>query len=194
MTANTWLVAGLGNPGPGYASQRHNIGFMVVDQISADLGWKWTATKHSALSASGAIRPGGPKLVLLKPQTFMNESGRAVGLTAAFYGMSPEQLIVVHDELDLPFDTMRIKFGGGHAGHNGLRSIHQAIGTDEYVRVRVGIDRPTRGEVANYVLSDFSTDEKKVLPNVIVDAADAVLAIAEHGVIAAQQRFHSPAE
>lgn len=194
MTSTAWLVAGLGNPGPGYAGHRHNVGFMVVDQIASQFGWKWSVSKASALTCSGMIRPGGPKLILVKPQTFMNESGRSVGQTASFFGIEPDHTVVVHDELDLPFDTIRIKSGGGHAGHNGLRSIHAALGTDDYLRVRVGIGRPTRGEVASYVLSEFSKPEREVLPNTVVDAADAVLAIAEHGVIAAQQQFHSPGE
>lgn len=191
--ADTWLVAGLGNPGPGYAGNRHNIGFMVADRLAERIGAKWSASRASAQVADGWLRPGGPKLILAKPQTFMNESGRSVGLLTAFYGIAADHVIVVHDELDIPFDSVKLKIGGGHGGHNGLRSIGQALTTPDYLRVRVGIGRPPgRMDAAAFVLKDFSSDERKTLPNLIEDAADAVEAIIDTGLLAAQQRFHSP--
>lgn len=192
--ADTWLVAGLGNPGPGYAGNRHNIGFMVVDRLAERLGARWSASKASALTAEGFLRPGGPKLLLAKPQTFMNESGRSVGLLAAFFNIPPERVIAVHDELDIPFDTIKTKRGGGNGGHNGLRSLDRALTTPDYLRVRVGIGRPPgRMDAASFVLKDFSAPEREVLPNLVEDAADAVESLIDSGLLATQQRFHSPA-
>ncbi|HLP23935.1 MAG TPA: aminoacyl-tRNA hydrolase [Microbacteriaceae bacterium] len=192
--ADTWLVAGLGNPGPGYAGNRHNVGFMVADRLAETVGAKWSASKASALTAEGFVRPGGPKLLLVKPQTFMNESGRSVGLLASFFGLPPERVIAIHDELDIPFDSIKLKQGGGHGGHNGLRSIDRALGTPEYFRVRVGIGRPPgRMDAAAFVLKDFAGPERDVLPNLVEDAADATLLLIESGLLAAQQRFHAPA-
>ncbi|MFM6973692.1 MAG: aminoacyl-tRNA hydrolase [Agromyces sp.] len=192
--ADTWLVAGLGNPGPGYAGNRHNIGFMVADRLAERLSAKWSASKASALTAEGFLAPGGPKLLLVKPQTFMNESGRSVGLIASFYGIPAERVIAIHDELDIPFDSIKLKRGGGNGGHNGLRSIDQALTTPEYLRVRVGIGRPPgRMDAAAFVLKDFSSAEREIVPNLIEDAADAVEALITEGLLAAQQRFHSPA-
>ncbi len=192
--ADTWLVAGLGNPGPGYAGNRHNIGFMVVDRLAERLGAKWGLNKASAHTAEAFLRPGGPKLLLVKPQTFMNESGRSVGLISAFFGIPAERVIVVHDELDIPFDSVKLKLGGGNGGHNGLRSIDKALGTPDYLRVRVGIGRPPgRQDAANFVLKDFAGPERDVVPNLIEDAADAVESLVERGLLDSQQRFHSPA-
>ncbi len=191
--ANTWLVAGLGNPGPGYAANRHNVGFLVADVLAARLGAKWGSSKASAVVAEGWLRPGGPKLVLAKPQTFMNESGRAVALLANFSGIPADHIIVIHDELDVPFDTIRLKLGGGHGGHNGVRSISAALTTPGYLRVRVGIGRPPgRMDPAAYVLKDFSSAERALLPVLLEDAADAVEALIDTGLTAAQQRFHAP--
>lgn len=195
MAENTWLVAGLGNPGPGYSGNRHNIGFMVADVLAHRIGSKWSTTKASALVAEGWLRPGGPKLIVAKPQTFMNESGRAVGLLAAFYGIPADHIIVVHDELDIPFDSIKLKLGGGHGGHNGLRSIGQALSTPDYLRVRVGIGRPPgRMDAAAYVLKDFSAEERKTVPVLIEEAADAVELLIEQGLLVAQQQVHSPAQ
>ena len=192
--ADTWLVAGLGNPGPGYAGNRHNIGFMVADRLAERIGAKWSVSKASALTAEGFLRPGGPKLLVVKPQTFMNESGRSVGLLSSFFGLEPDRVIAIHDELDIPFDSIKLKQGGGHGGHNGLRSIDRALGGPDYFRVRVGIGRPPgRMDAAAFVLKDFSSTEREVVPNLIEDAADATVALIEEGLLAAQQRFHSPA-
>ncbi|MGX5697219.1 aminoacyl-tRNA hydrolase [Agromyces soli] len=192
MAQNTWLVVGLGNPGAQYAGNRHNVGQMVVDELAARLGAAFKSHKTPSRVAEGFLRPGGPKLVLAKSNSYMNTSGGPVSALAKFYDVPAERLIVVHDELDIPFDTVRLKQGGGHGGHNGLRDISKALGPD-YLRVRVGIGRPPgRQDAADFVLKDFSGTERQTLPNLISDAADAVEAVAEHGLVAAQQRFHAP--
>lgn len=191
--ANTWLIAGLGNPGPGYAGNRHNVGQMVLDELAARLTARFKTHKAGALVAEARLSPGGPKLVLAKPNSYMNLSGRPVLALAKFYSIAPERLIVIHDELDLPFDTVRLKQGGGHGGHNGLRDVIAALGND-FLRVRIGIGRPPgRQDAADFVLKDFSAAEKQALPSLIADAADAVEQIATDGLGPAQQRFHSPA-
>ncbi|HRP99115.1 MAG TPA: aminoacyl-tRNA hydrolase [Terrimesophilobacter sp.] len=199
MNAETWLVVGLGNPGPSYAANRHNVGEMVV----AELGQRMSASfkRHRAnamvaevrLGRSGGAGPGGPKLILAGTNTYMNLSGAPVVNLLKFYKLPLERLLVVHDELDLPFDTVRIKVGGGPGGHNGVRDVIAAAGSGDFVRVRVGIGRPLgRQDAAAFVLRDFSSAEREMLPSIIADAADAVEAIAADGVTAAQQRFHSP--
>jgi PTH1 family peptidyl-tRNA hydrolase len=191
--ADVWLVAGLGNPGPGYAANRHNVGQMVLSELASRLGARFSRHKTPNLVAEGRVRPGAAKLVLAAPTTYMNESGRAVAPLLDYLSIAPERLIVVHDELDIPFDTVRIKNGGGHGGHNGLRDIIKATDAAPFVRVRVGVGRPPgRQDAADFVLKDFSSTEKQSLPSLIADAADAVEAIVEDGLVAAQQRFHSP--
>nr|GLJ73999.1 peptidyl-tRNA hydrolase [Agromyces mediolanus] len=192
MAQNTWLVVGLGNPGAQYAGNRHNVGQMVLDELAGRLGAPFKSHKTPSRVAEGFLRPGGPKLVLAKPNSYMNTSGGPVSALAKFYDVPAERLVVVHDELDLPFDTVRLKQGGGHGGHNGLRDISKALGAD-YLRVRVGIGRPPgRQDPADFVLKDFSGTERQSLPNLLADAADAVEAIADDGLLAAQQRFHAP--
>lgn len=192
VAQNTWLVVGLGNPGAQYAGNRHNVGQMVLDELAGRLGVPFKSHKTPSRVAEGFLRPGGPKLVLAKPNSYMNTSGGPVSALAKFYDVPAERLIVVHDELDLPFDTVRLKQGGGHGGHNGLRDISKALGAD-YLRVRVGIGRPPgRQDPADFVLKDFSGTERQSLPNLLADAADAVEAIADDGLLAAQQRFHAP--
>ena len=195
MAENAWLIAGLGNPGPGYAHNRHNVGFMVADALASEIAASFgTRAKHAALVAEGFDRPGGVKLIIAKPQTFMNDSGRSLSALAKFYSVPIERIVIVHDELDVPFDTVRLKLGGGHGGHNGLRSIAASLGSSEFVRVRVGIGRPPgRMDAADFVLKDFAGTERDALPNLIADATDAVLAIVRDGLLAAQQRFHAPA-
>jgi PTH1 family peptidyl-tRNA hydrolase len=191
---DTWLIVGLGNPGPGYASHRHNVGQMVVSQLALDLGARFSSHKANAQVAEARLRPGGPKLVLAKPNTFMNVSGGPVAGLLKFYSLEASSLVVVHDELDLNFDVVRIKSSGGHGGHNGLRDIIAATGTTEFARVRVGIGRPPgRQDPADFVLQGFSKPEREVLPHLVMHAADAASAIAEVGVLAAQQKFNSPA-
>ncbi|WP_207670005.1 aminoacyl-tRNA hydrolase [Glaciibacter flavus] len=191
---NTWLVAGLGNPGPGYSGNRHNVGQMVLDELAARIQARFKTHKANALVAEGWLSPGGPKLILAKPGTYMNLSGKPVAALAKFYGIAPDRIIVIHDELDVPFDTVRLKQGGGHGGHNGLRDILAALGSADFVRVRVGVGRPPgRQDAADFVLKDFSSVEKASLPILLTDAADAVELIVTDGLNAAQQRYHSPA-
>lgn len=194
VSDNTWLVVGLGNPGAQYAGNRHNVGQMVADELAARIGAGFKSHKTPSRVAEGFLGPGRPKLVLAKPTGYMNTSGGPVSALLKFYSLGVDRLIVVHDELDIPFDTVRLKLGGGHGGHNGLRDIQKAAGSPDFTRVRVGIGRPPgRMDAADYVLRDFAGSERDALPNLLSDAADAVEAIVEHGLVAAQQRFHSPA-
>ncbi len=194
MTTDSWLVVGLGNPGLGYAANRHNVGEMVVAELGNRFSAKFKRHKANAMVAEVRASIGGPKLILAGTNTFMNLSGGPVANLLKFYKIAPEQLIVVHDELDIPFDAVRLKFGGGHGGHNGIRDIVAATGTGDFIRVRVGIGRPPgRQDAADYVLKDFSSTEKKSLPSVLTDAADAVELIAAEGLAAAQLRFHTSA-
>ena len=191
MAADVWLVVGLGNPGDRYAATRHNVGQMVVDALAARMGEKFRRhPRASAVVVEGRPTPGGPKLVLAKSTGYMNTSGGPVSQLAQYHGVPNERLIVVHDELDLPFDTLKLKQGGGHGGHNGLRDISSALGPD-YLRVRVGIGRPPgRQDPADYVLKPFVSAERDNLAVLVEDAADAVEAICADGLLAAQQRFH----
>jgi peptidyl-tRNA hydrolase, PTH1 family len=193
MADRTLVVVGLGNPGPGYAGNRHNVGQMVLDELAARMGATFKKHKTPNQVAEGRLVPGGTRFVLAKPGSFMNTSGGPVSSVLGFYSATPADLVVVHDELDLPFDTVRLKGNGGHGGHNGLRDIIKATGTNEFTRVRIGIGRPPgRQDPADYVLRDFSPTEKKTLPNLLADGADAVEAIADLGLVAAQQRIHAP--
>ncbi|PZE86447.1 aminoacyl-tRNA hydrolase [Curtobacterium sp. MCBD17_032] len=194
MAERTFVVVGLGNPGPDYAGNRHNVGQMVLDELAARMGATFRKHKTPNQVAEGRLAPGGPKLVLAKPGSFMNTSGGPVSAVLGFYSVPPADLILVHDELDLPFDSVKLKGNGGHGGHNGIRDVIKATNTNEFARVRVGIGRPPgRQDPADYVLRDFSAAEKKALPNLLADAADAVEAIVTDGLLAAQQRFHAPA-
>jgi PTH1 family peptidyl-tRNA hydrolase len=166
---------------------------MVTAQLAERMSSNFKRHKTAALVAEGRVTPGGPRLVLAKPTTFMNVSGSPVAALLRFYSLPVSRLIVVHDDLDLPFDTLKIKTGGGHGGHNGLRDIIAATGTNEFIRIRMGVGRPPgRQDAADFVLRDFATAERAKLPNLIADAADATLMIASDGVVAAQQKFHSP--
>ena len=188
-----WVVVGLGNPGPGYAGNRHNVGQMALAQLADRASATFKNHKANASVAEGRTGGSTPRLVLAKPNTFMNLSGGPVAALLRFYKVPPERLIVLHDELDLPFDTVRLKFGGGHGGHNGIRDTIAALGTGDFTRVRIGIGRPPgRQPAADFVLKDFAGPEREVLPNLLTDAADAVEAIAADGLTAAQLKFHSP--
>ena len=181
-----WLVVGLGNPGERYAGTRHNIGQMVVAQLAADLGAKLSAHRSRAQVAEARLQPSGgrpgARLVLAAPTAYMNESGGQVVAAVRFFKVPPERLLVVHDELDLPFGDVVLKRGGGEGGHNGLRSISTSLGTRDYGRLRVGIGRPPgRMDPADFVLRDFSTVERKELPFVLSDAIDAVIGVLERG-------------
>jgi PTH1 family peptidyl-tRNA hydrolase len=165
---------------------------MVIDVLASRLGAKFTKHKANAVVSETRLGIGLDKLVLAKPLSYMNTSGGPVTNLAKFYGIEPDHIIVIHDELDIPAEDVRIKFGGGHAGHNGLRDIISALGTNEYIRVRVGIGRPPGSmDTADFVLKNFSSPEKKELPTTLEIAADAVEAIIKDGLTAAQQRFHS---
>lgn len=187
-----YLVVGLGNPGPDYAFNRHNVGQMVIDVLAKRLGANFSKHKSNALVAETRLGIGLDKLILAKPLSYMNTSGGPVSSLAKFYGISPDHVIVIHDELDIPAESVKLKFGGGHAGHNGLRDIISALGTNEYIRIRVGIGRPPGSmDTADFVLKNFSAVEKKELPTTLEIAADAVEAVIKDGLTQAQQRFHS---
>lgn len=166
---------------------------MALAELADRLGATFKTHKANATVAEGRIAPGAAKLVLAKPNTFMNLSGGPVAALLRFYSLDPSRLIVLHDELDIPFDTVRLKTGGGHGGHNGVRDIAAAIGTPDFARVRIGIGRPPgRQDAADYVLTPFSKAEREVLPNLLSDAADATELLVTDGLLAAQQRFHAP--
>jgi peptidyl-tRNA hydrolase, PTH1 family len=192
-----WLVVGLGNPGPQYAGNRHNVGQMVLDVLADRMAGSFTSHKARAAVLDGRVGtlPGGvpgPRAILAKPVSFMNVSGGPVGALVKFYDVDPEHVLVVHDELDLPPDTLRLKLGGGEGGHNGLRSISQALGTKNYVRLRVGIGRPPgRMDPADYVLRDFSAAERPGLAVTLEEAADAMEEVLTLGLEKAQQRLHT---
>lgn len=192
-----WLVVGLGNPGPQYAGNRHNVGQMVLDVLAGRMNGSFTTHKTRAQVLDGrlGIAPGGapgPRAILAKPASYMNVSGGPVGALVKFYDVPPERLLVVHDELDLPADTLRLKLGGGEGGHNGLKSISSALGTKNYLRLRVGIGRPPgRMDPADYVLRDFSAVERPGLGVTLEEAADAVEEVVQLGLEKAQQRLHT---
>lgn len=193
-----WLVAGLGNPGPQYAGNRHNAGFMVADVLAARIGSRFRRDRSGSQAASGRL-PGarqpapsaGLPVIIAKPMSFMNLAGPPLAALGGFYKIPPDRTVLVHDDLDLPFGTIRLKLGGGDGGHNGLRSVTRAFGTRDYYRVRVGIGRPPgRQDPARFVLHDFAVSERKDLPVVIERAADAVEALLRLGLPAAQNEYH----
>jgi peptidyl-tRNA hydrolase, PTH1 family len=191
-----WLVVGLGNPGPAYAGHRHNIGYLVNDELARRLGSPFR--KHTSGRADvveGRLGPPGtpgPRLVLVRPRSYMNELGGAVSTVATFYKVPPARIIAVHDELDIAFGTLRVKLGGGDNGHNGLRSMRSSLGTGDFHRVRAGIGRPPgRQDVADFVLSNYSARERKELPFQVDEAADAVESLVMDGLEKTQQRFNS---
>ena len=188
---DTWLIVGLGNPGAEYKGNRHNVGQMVLEELGARIGGSFKTHKARAQVLEGRLGIGGPRVVLSKPMRYMNVSGGPVANLADFYGIGPDHVIAVHDEIDIPFNTVKLKSGGGEGGHNGLRDISKALGTKDYLRVRVGVGRPPgRMETADYVLRDFGTAERKDLPFLLDEAADAVEMLVREGLTAAQQKFH----
>jgi PTH1 family peptidyl-tRNA hydrolase len=184
-----WLIAGLGNPGSKYQGNRHNVGFMVVDRLASMSGAGAFKDKFKGVWSKGIL--ARQDVVLLKPLTYMNLSGESVQAAMAFFKVPLERVIVVHDELDLPYRDVRVKIGGGAAGHNGLKSITQQCGGPEFVRVRVGIGRPTRGAPESWVLSDFDGMESAELPDVLQVAALAAETVVKDGAPAAQNRFNA---
>ena len=174
------LIVGLGNPGPKYQWTRHNAGFMVLDRLSHLAGIAVTRKNFSGLCGEGSWQ--GERLLLLKPQTFMNLSGRSVAEALRFHKLSVEDLIVIHDDLDIPFGRVKLKAGGGHAGHNGLRSLSQELGSGAFLRVRMGIGRPLHGDVVNYVLSNFSPEEMTGLPLLLDGVIDLLEMLITEGL------------
>jgi PTH1 family peptidyl-tRNA hydrolase len=187
-----FLVVGLGNPGPAYRGNRHNVGFLVADVLAGRIGGRFSKHKARADVVEGRLGPPpAPRVVLAEPRSYMNESGGPVAGLCGFYKIPVEQLVVVHDELDLPYGALRLKRGGGDNGHNGLRSISRSLGSKDYLRVRFGIGRPPgRMDPADYVLRDFSAVERKDLEFHVDRAADAVEALVRDGLEAAQNRYN----
>jgi PTH1 family peptidyl-tRNA hydrolase len=183
------LVAGLGNPGREYARNRHNVGFMVADELARRHGGSWRSKFSGRLSE---VRIGDARVALLEPMTYMNLSGRPVGAAVRFFKVPPEQLLVVHDEGDFDLGRLQLRLGGGLAGHNGLRSVAQALGTPEFMRLRVGVGRPGRGDprdLADYVLSNFEPEDEA--ETIVARGADAVEAVVRDGLEAAQRECHT---
>jgi peptidyl-tRNA hydrolase, PTH1 family len=183
------LVVGLGNPGPRYAGTRHNVGFLVVDLLAERIGGRFKAHRGRSDVVEGRL--AGVPVVLAKPRSYMNESGGPIVAISRFYKVPVDRLTIVHDDLDLPFGTLRLKRGGGDGGHNGLRSATSALGTRDYARVRFGIGRPPgRQDPADYVLRDFSAAERKELACLVDRAADAVETLLADGIESAQNKFN----
>lgn len=183
------MIAGLGNPGREYARHRHNVGFMALEELGGRYGIEMRRRAFGALVGSGAIE--GEAVLLAQPQTFMNVSGDAVAPLLGYYKLSPGDLIVVHDDLDIDLGRLKIARGAGHGGHNGIRSIIEALGTNEFLRVRAGIGRPPEGvDPASYVLHDFGPEEQEAARELVAAGADAVALLIAKGLAAAQQRYH----
>ena len=194
-TDEPWLVVGLGNPGPAYAGNRHNLGFLVADLLADRIGAKWKRAGGRVAGRADLAegRLAGSRVVLAKPRSYMNESGGPVAAVARFFRVPLDRLVVVHDELDIDFGRIKVKLGGGDAGHNGLRSLRHALGSGDYVRVRCGIGRPPgRANAADWVLKDFSPTQRREVPLLVETAADAVEVVVREGVDAAQREFHAP--
>lgn len=198
MTTGPWLVVGLGNPGPAYAGHRHNVGYQVVEVLASRFGGRFRAHRSGRADVvEGHLGvPGSPggRVVLVRPRSYMNEVGGPVSTLASFYRIPPANLIAIHDELDLVFSSLRVKFGGGDNGHNGLRSLRSSLGTGDFFRVRIGIGRPPgRQDVADFVLSDFSRAEQPELPLNLELAADSVESLVRDGLERTQQLFNGSA-
>lgn len=199
-----WLIAGLGNPGRKYERNRHNVGFRVVDELVSRHGLGPLRDKFGGQAATGLI--AAKRVLVLKPMEFMNLSGFAVQRAVQFHGVDPEQILVVHDEIDLPFARLRLKAGGGHGGHNGVRSVVEQLGTGDFLRVRIGVGRPERkvepgeapapptGRVSSHVLGDFPAEMDADVTTLVRRAADAVEAIMDRGIRAAMNDFNGVSE
>jgi PTH1 family peptidyl-tRNA hydrolase len=191
---DVWLVVGLGNPGPSYAGNRHNVGQMVLDELVRRVGGGLKAAKQVQADVVAGRLGGipGVRVVLARPRSYMNESGGPVSGLLRFFKVEPTRLVVVYDELDIPFTTLRVKFGGGDNGHNGLKSIRRSIGTGDYYKVRFGIGRPPgRQNPADFVLSDFSAAERKELPFCLDRTADSVECLVTEGLEKTQSTYNS---
>ncbi|WP_231446152.1 aminoacyl-tRNA hydrolase [Brevibacterium zhoupengii] len=198
MTNEAWLVFGLGNPGPKYETTRHNVGQMVIAELAHRIGVNLTRTKLRANVGTSRLPTGsvpgvpGPRVVLATSTGYMNESGGPVRQLADFYSIDTDRIIAVHDDVDIPYDTIKAKVGGGEGGHNGLRSMTSALGTKNYPRIRAGVGRPLgRQDTADYVLKPFSKDERATLPIFISDIADAVEMYIVEGLEKVQLKYHS---
>lgn len=190
---NVFLVVGLGNPGERYAHTRHNAGAMVADVLADRMGGSWrTDRSRRNRVVEGRLGPPPPtRVVVARPRSFMNESGGPVAALLTYYKVPLHRLVVVHDDLDLAGGTLRVKTGGGDGGHNGVRAVRAALGSGDFVRVRVGIGRPsTRQDPADYVLADFTRVERTELPALLERAADAVESVVAEGIVKAQNVFN----
>jgi len=193
--SDVWLVVGLGNPGPTYAGNRHNIGYLVTDELARRMGSAWRSHKSSRADVVegrlGAPGTSAARVILGRPRSYMNETGGQVKALATFYKVPVDRIIAIHDELDIDFGTLRTKLGGGDNGHNGLKSMRSSLGTGDFYRVRAGIGRPPgRQSPADFVLSNYSTTERKELPFQVDSAADAVESLIKDGLELTQQRFN----
>jgi PTH1 family peptidyl-tRNA hydrolase len=193
---SSWLVVGLGNPGPAFASQRHNVGYRVADELAHRMSVRFSAKRGMrAEVADGRVGPlgdDGSRLVLAKSRTFMNETGATVSRLLSYYKLQPAQMIVVHDELDIDPGQLRVKFGGGDNGHNGLRSIRQSLGTGDFFRVRIGVGRPPgRQDPADFLLSNFPASAREDVEVEISRAADAVESLVLVGLDRTQSNFNN---
>jgi PTH1 family peptidyl-tRNA hydrolase len=179
---------GLGNPGDRYAGTRHNVGFVILDELADQYRIALTQKKHHGLYGKGLVE--GKRAALLKPLTYMNRSGRSVAPASRYFGVTTEQVVVIHDDIDLPFGRLRVKWGGSPGGHKGLKSIDGLLGSRDYFRVRVGVGRPEHGNVVAYVLSRFAANEREGLRDVTGGAVEAVRALLCDGLTAAQNRVN----
>lgn len=193
MTEDVWVIAGLGNPGPAYASTRHNAGYLVVDELLVRMGTSLRPHRSGrALAAEGRLPgPGGPRVVLARARGHMNESGGPITAVLGYYKAPVDRLIVVHDELDIPYGELRVKLGGGDNGHNGLRSLRLALGNGDYYRVRVGVGRPLgRQDAADYVLQPFDRVQRRELDLHVQRAADCIESLLVEGLAPTQNVFN----
>lgn len=193
MSADVWLVVGLGNPGPRYALTPHNVGYLVADELAGRMGGTLRAHKSRRADVlEGRLELGGPRVVLGRARAYMNVSGGPVKELVRFYKVPLDRLVVVHDEIDLPFGSLRVKFGGGDNGHNGLRSLRSALGTGDFHRVRVGVGRPPAGQsAADYVLSMLTSEQKSQIPSISVRSADAIVSLMYQGLERTQADFNA---
>ncbi len=192
--ANRWLIVGLGNPGPEYMNTRHNIGALVVERMAAQSQAKFSAHKARADIAEIRLGVGGetPVLILARPRSYMNESGGPVKGLADYFSIAPDQIIVLHDELDIDFNSIRVKLGGGDNGHNGLKSVTQSLGSGEYYRIRMGIGRPQgQQDPADFVLKQFAIQENKDLEVFLAEGGDEIESLIKQGLEKTQQDFNS---
>jgi len=191
VNPSIFLIVGLGNPGREYRKSRHNVGFMLLDRLAERLGCAFSRVESRALVAKGDYLEN--RLILVKPQTYMNLSGQAASSLLRFYKVPLENLLVIYDEVDLPLGILRLRPGGGSAGHKGMQSLIEKLGTQEFPRLRIGINRPPgRKEAADYVLQDFSKDEAQLMPEILDRVVDAVLTFVRAGIVEAMNLYNAP--